>query len=486
MIMNDYYVDPNTYSDLQSDSAMIQAAVDEASRMGTEVMIPAHNNRTGRDIWEITEPINLYSGSSVVIRNAHLRIADDSICNIFKNSNCDTPLGTKKEGRQSYITIRGIGRALLDGGKYHHICENTPASFGYPPMYRSHSIHFQNVEHVVLENLHFKNHRYWAICLRSCAYGHLSNLFFSSQGNVPNQDGIDLRVGCHHISIENIMGATGDDLIALTGMMHGHNEALHAEGQPKAIHDIVIRNVLGYGICGCSLVRLLNNDGVKLYNITIDSVHETSPWSRDDAQVGINPDLYRTITESGHFEAPYAEPGKNGYRLDALIRIGENFWYDPQKGPAKSGDTYGITIRNLCSHSCAAVVISCTLEDSLIEDVRVFGNGSRAILCNDGEIRNVTFRDIVFTADCLPHPDDEHIHIRWNATDADGFSAVYFNRTKGSGLLFDNVITGNGLQAAFAGTGDVEIEAYRIRCRDQQTVLAIGENIKILNAAAPK
>lgn len=33
-----------------------------------------------------------------------------------------------------------------------------------------------------------------------------------------NQDGIDLRIGCHHIDIEDISGRTGDDMVALTGI----------------------------------------------------------------------------------------------------------------------------------------------------------------------------------------------------------------------------------------------------------------------------
>lgn len=470
--------DPNAYSHLSTDSAMIQAAVDDARKVGGTVVIPRINQRTGREIWDITEAICLYSGSTVILRNAHLRLADEVICNVFKNSICDTGDVGKAQCRQSWITIRGEGHALLDGGRYHSICERTPASFGHPPMYLSHLIRFQNAEHLIVENLHFHNHRYWAVCLKSCSHAHFSRLFFSSTGNVPNQDGIDLRLGCHHVTIENILGSTGDDLIALTAIAGGRDHENLPVGQEPSIHDVIIRNVLGYGVCGCSLIRLLNNDGALLYNITIDGVHETSPWSEQDGQLAINPDLYGVIDDTGHFVAPRFEVGAEGYRMDTLIRIGENFWYKNRH--ALPGETYGISIRNLTCHSCSAVTINCTLEDSVIENIRMFGNGFRAVLCNDGQVENVTFRDIIYARNCRPHPEDEHIHIEWNQTDADGFSAVYFNRTVGRGLYFDNLLAGAGLTAVFDGTGEVELEAHRIRTRSAATKLCASPAIRVL------
>ena len=78
---------PNFYSHLEDDSAMIQAAVDEAAKYGESVTIPRYNERTGEPIWIISRAIKLYSGSVVYLDNCHLRQADNVIENIFKNSN---------------------------------------------------------------------------------------------------------------------------------------------------------------------------------------------------------------------------------------------------------------------------------------------------------------------------------------------------------------------------------------------------------------
>ena len=69
-----------------------------------------------------------------------------------------------------------------------------------------------------------------------------------------NQDGIDLRQGCHCITIENITGYTGDDLIALTTIGGGKTEAgadssIMVAGTKPTDDDnisyIIIRDILG-------------------------------------------------------------------------------------------------------------------------------------------------------------------------------------------------------------------------------------------------
>lgn len=106
--------------------------------------------------------------------------------------------------------------------------------------------------------------------------------------NMENQDGIDLRNGCHHIIISDITGRTGDDLIALTaianedsGFIPGgsmkNTHVMHNDWtkRDKNIHDIIIRNVVGYSHL-CHLIRLLPAY-TKIWNVVIDGVVDTSP-----------------------------------------------------------------------------------------------------------------------------------------------------------------------------------------------------------------
>ena len=107
--------------------------------------------------------------------------------------------------------------------------------------------------------------------------------------NSENQDGIDLRNGCHDIVISDITGRTGDDIVALTAIARG--DKIHPGGalrtthvmhndwsrRDRDIHDVIIRNVLGYSGGGiCFHVRLLPVES-KIYNIVIDGVVDSSP-----------------------------------------------------------------------------------------------------------------------------------------------------------------------------------------------------------------
>ena len=77
---------------------MIQAALDEARATGAAVVIPKVNQRTGKDIWDITKTIYLYDESTLLLQNCHLRLADDVICNMFANENARTPIAIEQEG----------------------------------------------------------------------------------------------------------------------------------------------------------------------------------------------------------------------------------------------------------------------------------------------------------------------------------------------------------------------------------------------------
>jgi polygalacturonase len=57
--MEKEYYSPNDFMNLDSDSAMIQAAVDAAAESGAKVVIPRRNKRTGKDFWNITKAVEL-------------------------------------------------------------------------------------------------------------------------------------------------------------------------------------------------------------------------------------------------------------------------------------------------------------------------------------------------------------------------------------------------------------------------------------------
>lgn len=138
--------------------------------------------------------------------------------------------------------------------------------------WRGIGILFANVSDFSIENLRIVDSHGWGISLEACWRGRVSHIDFDAcmakeidgmLQNMENQDGVDLRNGCHDIVISDITGGTGDDLIALTaiaspqylpggGLCNTH--VMHSDWnrRERDIHDIMIRNVSGYskgGIC---------------------------------------------------------------------------------------------------------------------------------------------------------------------------------------------------------------------------------------------
>lgn len=459
------YINVNQYCNYECDSDMIQAAVDAAAKSGQSVLIPKFNARTGKPLWEISKTVKLHDESVLLLHNCHLRLADGAVCNIFSNQNARTPAALESTGVQKNIQIRGIGHALLDGGIHNGLYEDngiTRKIVKPTPYHLTHNcmMYFQNVEGLLIENIQIKDQRYWAIALLKVFNSRICNIRFESNSNVPCQDGVDLLKGCHNVIVENITGSIGDNIVALLATASEIYPQASTEPHGEDIHDITIRNVMAYGVNGCSLIRILNHDGIRIYNIRIDNVIETSPWSEKDAPLATNPDLIIETDDQGNI-IPWKPliPGENGYRIEAAIIIGESYWYGKEK--AKHGDTFGISISNVMTHARFGVFLNNTLKDSSFDHIRMFGNGYAAVYCGEGHLENVTFSDIVYDDGCRPLPADEHIWVEWNKTRADGLSCVYFNGTELDNISFRNMRCSEGVTSVFGGFGKGSVN-----CRD--------------------
>lgn len=462
------YIDVNEFINCKTDSEMIQSALDKASQTGESIVIPKINKRTGKDIWDITETIYLYDGSTVILQNCHLRLADDTVCNMFANKNARTDDVFEKKQRD--ITIKGIGKAILDGGNHNGFYENNGIARNvskYPDHHISENcmVFFRNVEHLVIDNITVMNQRYWAMPLYAVSYSHISNIHFESSSNVPNQDGVDVLKGSHDIIIENITGCTGDNVIALLAtddpIYCKSGENMH-DGD---IYNITIRNIMVYGVGGCALIRLLNHDGFKIYNIRIDNVIETSPWSENDSPVAQNPDLIIKNDKDGNiYHERHLIPGEKGYRCEAAILIGESYWYNTSK--AQLGDTFGISVSNVMTHARYAVFLNNTIMDSSFDNIRLFGNGFMAVYFGEGNMENVRFSNVTYDKDCKPLKDDEHIYIEWNNTKSDGLSCVYFNGTEVENIHFENMRCGRFMENVFGGNGKGNVVCKDIESGD--------------------
>lgn len=337
------------------DSASIQNAVRKAVKDGTGIVtIPAFNARTGKPGWTLGRSVLLPGQITIVIDNARLTLEDDVYANFFRGENVWTDKGRTPDGKLSQIRIFGRGNAVLDGGKANDLNESTSLRDGRPHVRANCPILLVNTEHFEVSGLTIENHRYWGLCFEFCRFGRIANVRFVARYDRRNQDGINLRDGCHDIVIENISGQTGDDMIALSAIDRPRDDkwSYYVDGLSPDIRNVFIRNVSGAAVCH-PLIALRNHNGARLQDITIENVRDTV------------------------FAEPCARGGENMERY-ALVRLGNgNYWSDRK---ATLGEMARITLRGLtANHSAAGVVINNALQDALISDVRIGGTGMAAV-----------------------------------------------------------------------------------------------------------
>ena len=360
----------------KTDSETIQNAVDFAEKTGAgRVIIPAENTRTGETVWTIGETILLPDCMTVVVDDAHLRLMDNVRANIFRNRDCETEKARTMAGEQHDIRIIGRGRALLDGGNPNGDCEQNlrdhPGQF--PPMTVNFLIFLHNVRDFEIAGLQFIDSRYWAVSCYYCRFGRIADLDFKMYATLENQDGVDLRVGCEYITIENITGITGDDTVALTALL-GNARHFSVEGKEPHIHDITIRNIIA-SVHGCNIIRFLCADGIQEYNITVDGVKDTG------LTVGGAAILFGSYVASVH-----------------------KFW---RERPRAMGEFRNVVIRNVSSYAQKILNFFEPVQDLFIENI--YGHRGTEVglmfsddfACDNMTVENVVFEGGDEKSDCV-------------------------------------------------------------------------------------
>ena len=315
-------------------TSLIEEAVKNESR--TAVI---HGN------WIIDAAIRIPSNFTLILENCHLRVADGCFSNIFVNEHHDTDLGRLSEGTDRNIAIIGRCEAILDGGEYNGLSEKTQLKNGLPPIWKNNLVLFTNVDGFKISGISCRNQCWWALNFIYCCNGYLGNIDFcandtaiDADGNayhgllrskyaevlVKNADGIDLRQGCHDIEIENISGFTEDDTIALTGLNGILEQTFSVSGLPSDICNITIKNVRAAAFC--TIVRLLNQGGVKLHDVIIDGVYDTSA------------------------ESPHLDRGLYA------VRVGDTHLYGARH--ATKEETYNLSIKNVYGRGIYAVSLA--------------------------------------------------------------------------------------------------------------------------------
>ena len=408
-----------------NDSEILNNAVQNRGADGIVVIPPRQIDET-RDYWLLDSAVLLPENTTVILQNAKIKLSDRCRDNFFRTANCG--LGIEDPSPIRNVHIRGEGVCLLEGAdhpratgdatKLQHapcphfpedICNiadwvpeerRTPEKVAFWDIHchsygtdagkegesqygdwRGIGILFANTEDFSISGLRIKDSHGWAISVEACSGGRIEKIDFDARMhklidgtymNMENEDGIDIRNGCHHIVISDITGNTGDDVIALTAIASNstyrpggslrsthvmHNDWSKRE---KDIHDIIIKNVIAHSYL-CYVIRLLPAMA-SVYNVVIDGIIDTQP----------NQLNYGGTLLLGCADAAYGKNERDGMR--------------------------NITVSNVICNSRRAVNIAGFLTDSVITNI-VNRNPECETITVDREngLNNVSISNVIAT-----------------------------------------------------------------------------------------
>ncbi|MBT3376722.1 MAG: hypothetical protein HN742_42440 [Lentisphaerae bacterium] len=381
-------ITPNAFQG--SDTERINQAIQAAAATGRRVVVPRRNQTDSgsRDIWLLDSAILVQDRTVLELDNCHIKLSDRCRDNMIRSGNCG--LGITDISPMKHVQIYGVGHVVLEGadnpratgdgaktlGERTYGSDAGVAGESQTGDWRNIGILLAGVEHFRIENLHIKDSHCWAISLERCAFGTVRDIDFASSGHMKvngarqttlNQDGLDLRQGCHDILVDGITGHTGDDLVALTNINNPNavagsdrstmvSAANCREGGLDDIHNITLRSIRGHSVGRHHVVRFLNAGGLRLYNVVLDGLVDTSPPNR---------------------------PCK------ATLKIGDS---NPRWGGVTPvGDTSRLLLSNISSASRFTVLIAGSLVDSCISNVIRHAAEGDVITYESGEefVRNV-------------------------------------------------------------------------------------------------
>ena len=320
-----------------ADSDAIDRRVAAACADGSRAVTLARNAASPDGVWRLTRAIVVPDDFTLVFDGCRVELADGVQDNLVRNAGAAE--GTCKPNRG--IRILGRNGAVLSGGRRNHYL---PRRSGDPNGWRSVGILLCDVSDYEVGGFAMEETQCWAISQERCCRGHVHDLVFGSTDIMFNQDGVDVRKGCHDLVIENISGSTGDDAVALTayrdppgsparyGMQIGGNAFL---GERDDVYNVTIRNVKARSAGGHGVIRLLVCDGIKMHHIAVENVVDTATGDQK--------------------------------RPQATIRIGDTHFHKTRR--CEMGEMHHVSVRDVAASGKVAVWVKGPLCDSEVVSI---------------------------------------------------------------------------------------------------------------------
>ena len=405
------------------DSDIINAAIAAREADGI-VVIPPRAVDGERSWWSLDRAILLPSNTTVVLQNCKLKLSDASRDNFFRTANAG--IGIEDPAPVENIHIRGEGKVVLEGADHPRATGDGGKTLANPCPYevedllrlapwipeerrapdklnfwdrhihtfgtdagkpgesqngdwRNIGVLFANCKNFSMSGFAVVCAHGWGISMEACSDGRVERIRFDAcmskmidgmRQNMENQDGVNLRNGCHDIVVSDITGCTGDDVVALTAIADQnylpggsfctthvmHNDWSRREAD---IHDVIVRNIVATSDL-CHILRMLPCE-CHIYNAIVDGIVDTAK-------------------ELKHYGALVLGEGDGSY--------GRNL----------PDGLHHVTISNVISYAPSCINIFGYLTDSVISNV-VNRNPGKPVLRvrRENGMRNVLTSNLVTT-----------------------------------------------------------------------------------------
>ncbi len=347
-----------------TDSEVIQKTIDQA-KTGDTVVVPRLNKRTGENVWSIAKAIRVKSGITLLLDNAVLVQGRGYYDNLITN-----------EPGASDFRILGEGNVTLSGGEHNYLLESTANTLGMPAITKNAMFYFENASDFEVSSVRCIMPRWTTLYLKDCKNAVLSKIRFDMIPHVQRLRGIIIDKGCRDITLDTILGRTGEDTVFLKAM---------GDTDVKNIENIKMRN-----ICTDSgrlpMIRIFADSGNRIQNIVMDTLMDSSDYYEKQ-----RPAAAIAFQMSGEAQVSAAAPNPVHAKVIA-------------KTPAKLGDIAGIRATGIFSRALSAVFFALPVSESEFNGFYTFGDIVYVLNGSDkGELRKVSFDRVYYGKGSAPN-----------------------------------------------------------------------------------
>jgi hypothetical protein len=282
------------------------------------------DNRTitfDRKDWHIDEAILIPANTTIIVDGVMIKQNNEVFDNVFRSDNFQidsaNPYGFPLSIQPlNNIKIIGKNGAKIEGPEINkklvHPTYGEQDATGDYWGWRTLQILLARVSGFEIAGLNYTKQRCYANLFDRCSYGYIHDLNITS--TVKNGDGVNIRLGCHDIRVENIYGSTSDDLVAINSLSFGTTypygtnyiypitpgDYLIGQGETiedRYIYNISVKNITLNTPYLSQGVAFLSRNHHKIYNIQLENIIDGNAIGTSDhlAMVGTYANAYNSL-----------------------------------------------------------------------------------------------------------------------------------------------------------------------------------------------